>query len=132
MNREEGLAAIRSVVADSLAVELDEVAYDSSLVYDLGADSLDFIDIMFQLEKEFGVKIREEELNLLSRIDISSPEVFQNGYLTKEAIEKLLPWLPSLQRIESSDKVTPADLLSMITVETLWIIVDKKLAEPSN
>ena len=127
--REEGLPVVRTAVADSLALDLDEVSPTSRLVTDLGADSLDFVDLIFTLEKKFGVKIRESELGLLTRLDINSPDVLQGDYLTPQAIDKLAPWVPAILEVEDLARVTPGQLFSMITVETLWNVVARKLSE---
>lgn len=119
---------IRGLVADSLAQDAADVSLDSRLVTDLGADSLDFIDLIFALEKKFNVKIRQGELDFLSRLDVSNPQTMREGFLAREAVEGLLPWLPALGRVPDLSKVTPAQLFSFITVETLCILVERKLA----
>jgi acyl carrier protein len=116
-------------VADSLALEPDEVQLSSLLIPDLGADSLDLIDILFTLEKAFGVKLREGELNFLSRLDVSSQESMREGPLPPEAIEQLKPWLPALDTLEPGAEVTAGKLFELISVETLCVLVERKLAE---
>ena len=74
-------ARLRALVVDCLAVEPEKVKGESRLTDDLGVDSLDFIDLLFMIEKEFGIKVRESELDFLSRLDFSSPEVMREGYL---------------------------------------------------
>ena len=76
-DRETILPKIQAIVADSLALDEDEVLLESRLIPDLGADSLDFIDMIFMLEKTFSVKIREGEFNFLSRLDVSSAETLR-------------------------------------------------------
>jgi acyl carrier protein len=120
-------ATVRAVVADSLAVPRDQVTAESRLVDDLGADSLDFIDILFSLEKAFAIKVRESELDFLARLDFSSPEVMKDGYLTAGTVERLREWLPLLDRVPDAARVTPRELFSMITVETLAILIGRKL-----
>jgi acyl carrier protein len=117
---------VRALVADCLAIEPDKIDRESRLVDDLGADSLDFIDLLFLIEKEFGVKVRDSELDFLSRLDFSSPEVMRNGHLTPETVARLAEWLPALR---SSDPATvkPAALFGMLTVETLAIMIRRKL-----
>lgn len=127
MNRDEGLAIIIEAVADCLALDLDEVSADSRLVTDLGADSLDFIDLIFVLEKKFNVEIRGGELDFLSKLDVSNPDVMQDGVLTESAIDKLSTWLPALEQVPDRKAVTPAELFSLITVDTLWRVVEDKL-----
>jgi acyl carrier protein len=127
MSPEEVEARMRALVADSLALPKDDVKTESRLFEDLGADSLDFIDIVFSIEKAFGVKVRDSELDFLSRLDFSSPEVMRDGYLTRETLERLGEWLPPLREVAAQDRVTPRDLFSLISVETLCLLVARKL-----
>jgi acyl carrier protein len=119
---------MRALVTDCLAVDRETVRRESRLIDDLGADSLDFIDMMFVIEKEFGIKIRDSELDFLSRLDFSSPEVMREGYLTAATVDRLQGWLPLLGEVPDPARVTPGELFSMITVETLCILVGRKLA----
>ncbi|NMC21777.1 MAG: acyl carrier protein, partial [Thermogutta sp.] len=61
-SKEEIFEKVREVLVDALAVEEDEVRPDSTLVGDLGAESIDFLDIVFKLEKTFNIKIPRGEL----------------------------------------------------------------------
>lgn len=122
------LAKMRGLVADSLALGVDEIGPQSRLIPDLGADSLDFIDLIFMIEKEFGIKIRDGELASAATLDFSSPEVMRNGYMTRETIDKLMDWLPALRDVEDLARVTPAQLFSFVSVETLCSLVERKLA----
>ena len=127
MEREEIRNVLRGLVADSLALKVDDVKPESRLTSDLGADSLDFIDIIFLMEKKFGIKVRDGEFDFVSRLDFSSPRVMKEGYLTAEAIGGLIERLPALRQVPDPTKVTPAQLFSMISVETLSLLVEKKL-----
>src|SRR5262245_48498269 len=120
-------ARLRTLVADCLAVEPEKIKGESRLTDDLGADSLDFIDLLFMIEKEFGIKVRESELDFLSRLDFSSPEVMREGYLTAATVERLRDWLPALRAVPDPAKVKPAALFSMLTVETLCLLIQRKL-----
>ncbi|MCU0658148.1 MAG: acyl carrier protein [Polyangiaceae bacterium] len=126
--RPEVFEKVRACVADSLAIEAAEVRLESRLVDDLGASSLDFIDIVFQLEKELGIKVRDSEFSFLTRLDFSSPEVLRQGYLTPEVIERLSPWLPELQRVPDPGKVTPRQLFSFVTVEAIGLVAQRQMA----
>ena len=127
MNREEIYKAMRSLVADSLALKEDEIQPQCRLTDDLGADSLDFIDIIFGIEKKFGIKLRDGELDFILRLDFSSPQVMRQGYLTLETIERLKKRFPALGQAQDPAKVTPAQLFSLITIETLCIMVEEEL-----
>jgi len=127
MEREQIREVMRGLVADSLALKVEEVKVESRLTDDLGADSLDFIDIIFLIEKKFGIKVRDGEFDFVSRLDFSSPKVMREGYLTAEAIEKLKKRLPALNQVPDPTKVTPSKLFSLISVETLCLLVEKKV-----
>lgn len=124
LTRQQALPVIRSMVVDSLCVELDEVQPESLLLQDLGADSLDLVDLLFMLDKEFGVRIREGKLSFLSGLGSDAGGDLVDGRLAKEHVAELIPWLPGLEA-HDPELVTPAHVLSLITVETLWLLVEQ-------
>lgn len=114
--------SVRDCVAESLALSKDEIQLGSRLIDDLGADSLDFVDIVFMLEQRLDVKMRETELSFLTRLDFSSPEVMREGHLTRDVVDRLAAWLPALAAVDDRDAVTPAMLFSFITVEAMCLV----------
>ena len=127
LNRDQGIEITRAIVADCLARDVAQVRPESRLITDLGADSLDFIDLIFTLEKRFGVRIRENDLNLMSRPDASGPEARATvEFLAPDVISRLLPWLPELATAQDLSRVRPAQLWPLITVEALWRLVEQK------
>jgi acyl carrier protein len=61
MERDEILEKARDVIVDQLGVEVDTVTDDASFIDDLGADSLDIVELVMALEEEFGISIPDEE-----------------------------------------------------------------------
>jgi acyl carrier protein len=127
MTRDQIESTMRALVADSLALSREEVTLDRALFADLGADSLDFIDIVFSIERAFGIKVRDSELDFLSRLDFSSPAVMRDGYLTRETVDGLSEWLPRLREVPDPAAVTPRALFSLVTIETLCVLVERKI-----
>ena len=119
---------VRDNIADSLAVAKSEISLESRLVDDLGADSLDLVDIIFTLERKFGVNVRETEFNFLTRLDFSSPEVMRDGFLSAPVVDKLADWLPQVAAAPDRGKISPRALFSMITVESICVVVERRLA----
>jgi acyl carrier protein len=119
---------VRDNIADSLAVAHGEITLESRLVDDLGADSLDLVDIIFTLERKFGINVRETEFNFLTRLDFSSPEVMRDGFLTAAVVDKLADWLPQVTTEPDRSRISPRALFSMITVESICIVVERRLA----
>jgi acyl carrier protein len=117
---------VRALIADSLAIDEAGITLESRLINDLGADSLDFVDLVFAIEKAFGVKLREADLNFLARLDFTSPTVMKDGFLTPETIEAIAPLLPALRNVPDRGRVTPGELFSLLTVETLCLMIERR------
>jgi acyl carrier protein len=117
---------IRSV-ADCLALDADDMNVNARLIDDLGADSLDFIDILFAIEQDFRVKLRSADVEAFLRADFSEANLVDGRYLDATAYQRLLQWLPRLQQAPDPTRVTPAQVFSFITVETFVLIVQSAL-----
>lgn len=128
MSREEILRGVAECIATSLAIDLDEIEEDSRLIDDLGADSLDLVDMIFMIEERLQVNLRDTDLSVLARLDFSSPEVLQDGVLTPAVIDSLKPWLPALSEVPDERRVTPSELFSFITVGSFCIVIHKQMA----
>ena len=126
-DREQILSAVKSCLAASLAIEAEAIALDSRLIDDLGADSLDFIDIIFSLERRFAVKLKSAELDSLLRADFPAERPGELPFVAREDIDKLLEWLPALREAPDLDRLLPYQLFSYITTESLVLLVERKL-----
>jgi acyl carrier protein len=127
--RPEILETVRRCIAESLAVPASDIAMESRLVDDLGADSLDFVDIVFMLDRELDIRVRETEFNFLTRLDFSSPDVMKGAHLTESVVTRLATFLPALRTVPDRTKVTPRQLFSLITVESICIVCEQALAK---
>jgi len=123
------LAGIRECLAESLALAPQDIHPSSRLIDDLGADSLDFLDILFSLEQRFALKLRSMELDALMRVDLSQDRLVEKRYLPREEAERMAQWLPALRSAPDLGRVTPRQLYSYLTVESLAILVQRKLEE---
>ena len=88
MNRDEIIQQVQEVLIDALGVDDDEVTAEATLMGDLGAESIDFLDIVFRLEKAFGIKIPREELFPAENL-MNNPDFVQNGKLTEKGLTEL-------------------------------------------
>src|SRR5262245_14487539 len=85
----ELLETVRRSVAESLAAPMENIALETRLVDDLGADSLDFVDIVFMLDRKLDIQVRETEFNFLTKLDFSSPDVMKGAHLTEAVVVRL-------------------------------------------
>src|SRR3954463_7930959 len=91
--QDEIFAKGRSTLVDALNVDEDEVSMKSRLRADLNAESIDFLDIVFRLEKQFGIKIPREELFPAS-IFQGDPKFVTDGKLNADGVKELREKMP--------------------------------------
>lgn len=127
-SRDQIKEIVASSVARSLACEIKEVTEDGSLVDDLGMDSLDFLDVIFSLEKTFQIKLLGQEINRLLRPDKSKTEEEQDTNLSMEEIDKLAPFIPSLEAtVAERGSIPRLDLFKMVTTGSLVAMVSNEI-----
>lgn len=126
MTRDEIYAKVRDVLVDALAVDEEEVTPQAMLTADLGAESIDFLDIVFKLEQAFGFKIAQGEL--FPENAQQNPEFVQDGKLTPKGIAGLKARMPhaDFSKLEKDPQVSKVP--EIFTVEALVRFVEKKLA----
>jgi acyl carrier protein len=90
---EEIYGKVASVVAESLNVDDDEVVPTATLQGDLGAESIDYLDIVFRLEREFGIKIPRGEL-FPESVFQGDPDFVQDGRVTEQGMGELRSRMP--------------------------------------
>jgi len=93
MSREEIYDEVKEILVDALGLDDDEVTESATLMGDLGAESIDFLDIVFRLEKSFGIKIPREELFPAESL-MNNPEYVSNGKLTDRGMAELKAKMP--------------------------------------
>jgi acyl carrier protein len=126
MTRDEIYSKVRDVLVDALAVDDDEVTPQATLTGDLGAESIDFLDIGFQLEQAFGFKIAQGEL--FPEGVQQNPEFVQDGRLTPRGLEALKAKLPHADFTKLDKDPQIGNVAEIFTVDALVRFVEKKLA----
>jgi acyl carrier protein len=127
MSESEIEQKVIQVISDSLCVDLESVTLKSNLMRDLGAESIDFLDIMFRLEKEFSIKIPQREIERMARGGLTPEEFEVNGVLQAKGAERMRALLPELDPAELRDGLQLRELPSLFTVEVFSNIVKRKL-----
>jgi acyl carrier protein len=126
MTRDEIFAKVRDVLVDALAVDEEEVTPQAMLTADLGAESIDFLDIVFKLEQAFGIKISQGEL--FPEGVQQNPEFVQDGKVTAKGLAALKQRLPhaDFSRLEKDPQI--GKVAEIFTVDALVRFVEKKLS----
>jgi acyl carrier protein len=129
MNVDSVYPKVREIIADVLVIDEEDVSLDSRLIADLGAESIDFLDLVFQLEKEFGIKIPRGQLEKNARGDLAEDEFEKGGVLTPKgmlAIKNYLSEVPA-DNFKSNLKVNEIPML--FTVETFCKLIVNAVSE---
>lgn len=125
-NSEEVFEKVQAALVEALGVDDEEVTPEATMVGDLGAESIDFLDIVFKLEKAFGIDIPREEL--FPDDILTNSQFVQDGKVTGVGIAELksrLPWA-DLSRFEGNPRVQ--DFGNLLTVNDLCNYISSKLA----
>lgn len=125
MTRDEILAKVKTVLADSLAVDEADISPRSTLTGDLGAESIDFLDIGFRLDKAFGIKIQQGEL--FPENVAQDPGYVKDGRVTPEGLAKLKQRLPHFDFSGFEKDPDLKKVTQIFTVDALVKFVEVKL-----
>jgi acyl carrier protein len=126
-NVEQGVIG---VIAEALARNPSTVTLTSNLMTDLGAESLDFLDIVFRIEQQFGIQITRGEMERAARGDMSEEEFAPKGVISARGLDRLRELLPeAAPRIKEG--LRAAQILSLFSVQTFANIVKSKQAGQS-
>jgi len=125
MTHDDIYAKVKDVLVDALGVDDDEVTPTAVIRDDLGAESIDFLDIMFRLEKAFGIKIPKGEL--MPENVASDANFVQNNTLTPAGIAMLKEKMPHSSFDEFEKNPTVDNMSKLFTVEAIVKYVEGKL-----
>jgi acyl carrier protein len=123
--QEEIYEKVRTTLVDALGVDEEDVSREATLRNDLGAESIDLLDIVFRLERNFGIKIPRGEL---FPENVSDPDLTENGKLTTKGLEELKQRMPYADLTAFSADPDVEKILDLYTVDMLVQYVASKLA----
>jgi acyl carrier protein len=126
-SQEEIYAKVSATLIEALNVDEDEIKPTATLQGDLGAESIDFLDIVFRLEREFGIKIPRGEL-FPESIFQGDPDFVQNGKVTAKGLDELRTRMPfaDLSKFEQNPELSA--ISDLFTVEMITRYIEGKLS----
>jgi acyl carrier protein len=122
--KDEVFAKIQAALVDALGVDEEEVTPEATLVGDLGAESIDFLDIAFRLEKAFSIKIPQGEL--FPEDILTDPQYVQDGKVTEAGLAELRKRMPFANLENFAKNPVVQDLVNLMTVADLCRFVEGK------
>lgn len=118
----EMFATVRASFCEALELDDDEVAWDSKILDDLGAESLDLLDVVFRLERSFDIQIPRGGLEAQAE-DVDGEPGEVDGRLTEAGAARLRELMPEVPAGEITAGMKSAELATVFRVGTFYNIV---------
>ncbi len=126
--QDEIYTKVSATLVEALNVDEEEIRPTSTLQGDLGAESIDFLDIVFRLEREFGIKIPRGEL-FPESIFQGDPDFVQNGRVTTKGLDELKARMPFADLGDFEKDPEVSKLSDLFTVELITRYIQGKLGQ---
>ena len=123
--KDEVFEKVKEALVDALGVDDDEVTPEATMVGDLGAESIDFLDIVFKLEKGFDIQIPRDEL--FPDDILTNAEYVQDGKVTASGVEKLKERMPFADLSKFEQNPVVQDFGNLLTVQDLCNYISTKV-----
>jgi acyl carrier protein len=127
--KDEVFDKVQAALVDALGVDDDEVTFDATLVGDLGAESIDFLDIVFRLEKAFSIEIPRSEL--FPEDILTSSDYVENGIVTETGLAELKKRMPFVDLSKFEKKPEVQEFGNLLTVNDMCRYVESKVGVSS-
>jgi len=114
---------VAKTIADALGCDVDQVKLDVSLIEGLDAESIDFLDLVFRLERAFKLKIARGKIIEDARGDLPEAEFEQKGLVTEAGMQRLRNFLSEVPVDRFVTPLKVADIPRLFTAETFCKLV---------
>lgn len=128
MTRDEIYEHVQTAVAEALGLDDDEVTPEATLMDELGAESIDLLDILFRLERSVGVKIQASDIGDHVQGGIPDDEFGdENEIITPAGMAQLKSVMPQIDEDELAGKLRADEVMSHFTVDNLVQLVESRV-----
>ncbi len=123
---------VAEIISDAIGCDSEKVKPESSLVDDLGAESIDFVDIIFRLQRQFKVKIPRGQIVEEARGSLSEAEFESAGVVSEAGAARLKTYLNEVPPDRFKSPMNVGDIPRLFTVETICkLVIRQQRAEPA-
>jgi len=127
MNSNEIYKKVVQCVVDSCDVSIENITPEKTLITDLGMDSIDLVDLLFQLENTFSINIPISEIENMARTELAEKPFDMDTIITSEGLECLKKLMPEVPSKEFKKGLTVQRIPFLFTVQSISNLVHKKL-----
>jgi acyl carrier protein len=127
------LAAVQAAVADALGLDEEEAAPSATLLGDLGAESIDLLDILFRIERRTGIKVQAADIGDAIQGGIPDEEFGDaDDIVTAAGLAQMKRVMPQIDTDELAGRLAADEVMGLFTVQNLAAIVAGKAAEAAD
>jgi len=123
---EDVMLKVRQAIAEALARDLETVQPSSLLMADLGAESIDYLDVVFRVERMFNIQITRGEMERAAKGTMSDEEFAPAGIISEAGLQRLRELMPEASA-QIKAGLRPVQILSLFSVQTFVNLVVAKL-----
>lgn len=128
MTDTEILQRLKPLITEIMGVPGERIQWDSVLVKDLGAESIDLLDLSFRIEEVFQVTLEANEIEREARKQLPDGVYEKDGFLTEEALQQIAASAPELDASKLVKGLRKNDLPSLLTVGFFVRLIARKMA----
>jgi len=126
-SKEDVFTGVKEQLIEALAVDDDQVTPEATLMGDLGAESIDLLDIVFRMEKHFSIKIERGELVPDDIVNDTQGKYVVDGKLTALGLEEIKERIPFADIASLEKNPVVQNLATVLTVKDMCYLVEQKL-----
>lgn len=128
MNDAEIIESLKICIAETIGIKVETIeSLNASVIDDLGADSLDLLDLVFRIEKTFSISISRGDIERKAREALPDEEFEKDGFLTDKAKDALKIALPEVEAARFEGNLRKNDIPRLLTVHTFFRIIKEKM-----
>lgn len=121
------LLKLQEVIHESTGIEPDEIQLDKTLFDDLDIDSIDMVDILFELESEYDIELKLSKLEELSKEELNGQTYENNGVITSAGLDSLRKHMDEIDPENFKEGLTIHELVKLFTVHSLCKLVKHQI-----
>jgi acyl carrier protein len=129
MDENEIVERIKDSLVEVLGIDREEIKADSSIIEDLGAESIDLLDLVFRLEEIFKIRVSRREIENKAKQSLSEEEFEKDEVLSPQTIKNLKRQLPEVPEEKFRSDLRSSEIPLLFTVRTFSKIVKEKLEQ---
>jgi acyl carrier protein len=129
MDEAEVLAALTPLVVEVTRADPAEIRMESCLMTDLGAASLDLLDLSFLIEERFGIRLEADEFTRQVEATVPGGIFEHDGFFTADGLAALRGFLPEVPAQKLAGPLRQTEIPSILTVGVFVHLVQRKIAE---